>query len=89
MMWLWRHLTCFSLARKFKDVEYQDIEGYNDLDKKDQDHVEEYFLQSKEGKKSKKGKEEFKADESVYDDKKYKGYTEDEYRIFCDHKESL
>ncbi|EAS07069.1 poly polymerase and DNA-ligase Zn-finger region family protein (macronuclear) [Tetrahymena thermophila SB210] len=39
----WRHLECFSLGRKYKDIDPKEIEGYYDLKKEDKARVIDYF----------------------------------------------
>ncbi|KAL4483343.1 hypothetical protein ABPG72_007985 [Tetrahymena utriculariae] len=39
----WRHLECFSLGKKYKDIDPKEIEGYYDLKKEDKVKVTEYF----------------------------------------------
>ncbi|KAL4434913.1 hypothetical protein ABPG74_021252 [Tetrahymena malaccensis] len=39
----WRHLECFSLGRKYKDIDPKEIEGYYDLKKEDKVKVIDYF----------------------------------------------
>lgn len=41
--WVWKHLDCFSLGRKYKDVDPKEIEGYYDLKKEDKLIVLDYF----------------------------------------------